>query len=211
MSGETLAPPRAYYRNGERAPRPGAGFHVVTGGPTLSRCRLCLPIVIGALFLDGAPSQAMQVASGGVAIGGDVPPHTRGIPTIDAIRVSIAPEVDGRLDDEAWRRAVRITRFVQRSPIEGAPATEDTEVYLAYDSDNLYFAVYAHYSDNTLIRANRSDRDQLERDDTFNVYIDPFMDQQRAYLLSVNGYGVQGDAIVGSRGGGGGRGGGCHG
>jgi len=95
-----------------------------------------------------------------------------------------------------WRSAARITQFVQQRPAEGAPATEQTEVLIAYDSENIYFAVYAHYSDRSLIRANRSDRDQTGRDDTVRVYFDPFLDQQRAYVLSINGYGVQSDSIM---------------
>ena len=68
--------------------------------------------------------------------------------------------------------------------------------------------MYAHYSSPGLIRANRVDRDQTTLDDRFTLYLDPFLDQQQAFLFSVNGYGVQGDATVGARdrGAGGGRG-----
>ena len=120
-------------------------------------------------------------------------------------RVPAAPVIDGRLDDDAWRGAVRITDFVQMNPLDGAPASEPTEVYLAYDNNNFYVGVYAHYSDPTLIRANRVERDQTVRDDKLTVYFDPFMDQQRAYVFSVNGYGVQGDATLDSGGSRGGR------
>ena len=58
------------------------------------------------------------------------------------------------------------------------------------------------------MRANRSDRDRTPGDDAFVIYIDPFLDQQRAYVFSVNAFGVQGDAILSSRGGGGFGGGG---
>ena len=45
-------------------------------------------------------------------------------------------------------------------------------------------------------------------DDVVSVYFDTFLDQQRAYVFSVNGYGVQMDSIMNARGGGGGGGGG---
>jgi hypothetical protein len=122
-------------------------------------------------------------------------------------RTSTPPEIDGALDDPAWRTAVLIDRFVQERPVEGAPATERTEVRLAYDSANLYVGIHAYYADPGTVRANRTDRDQTDEDDTVSVFFDPFLDQQRAYLFSVNGYGVQRDALVQSRGGGGG--GGC--
>ena len=76
------------------------------------------------------------------------------------------------------------------------PATEQTEIHVAYDSERLYFAIYAHYSDPGLVRANRVDRDKLDNDDTVTFYLDPFLDQQRGYAFSVNGYGVQRDAML---------------
>ena len=130
-----------------------------------------------------------------------------GRPAVRPPRASTAPAIDGRLDDAAWRSSVRITDFVQQNPVEGAPATEATDVYIAYDSQNIYVGIYAHYSDPSIMRANRIDRDQAFRDDNVSVYFDTFLDQQRAYVFSVNGYGVQGDSILNSRGrGGGGRG-----
>jgi hypothetical protein len=167
---------------------------------------------------------AQQPTSSGDA--GQVEPVPTGVlagrPTVSALRIADGPRLDGRLDDEVWQSAARITGFVQQRPLDGAPATEQTEVYVAYDSGSLYIGVYAHYSDAGLIRANRVDRDQTTLDDRITLYIDPFLDQQRAFLFSVNGYGVQGDAIVGARdrgagrargrrGGGGGSGGGTAG
>ena len=123
-------------------------------------------------------------------------------------RTSTPPKIDGQIDDAAWSEAVRITDFVQQRPIEGAPATEQTEVIIAYDEGHLYFAIYAHYTDPSIIRANRADRDQIGRDDVVSIYFDPFLDQQRAYMFSVNGYGVQADALASNGGPGGGGGGG---
>ena len=124
------------------------------------------------------------------------------------MRADDPPRIDGLLDDAVWQRATRLTEFVQVRPLDGAPATEETEVWVAFDSGNVYFAMHAHYSDPSIARANRVDRDQTRRDDTISVYFDTFLDQQRAYVFSVNGYGVQSDSLMGARGGGGGRGGG---
>ena len=87
-------------------------------------------------------------------------------------------------------------RFVQERPVEGEAASEQTEIHIAYDNEQLYFGIYAHYSDPGLIRANRLDRDRTENDDLVTFYLDPFLDQQRAYAFSVNGYGVQRDALL---------------
>ncbi len=131
-----------------------------------------------------------------------------GRPSVTAVRVGEPPRIDGLLDDAVWQRAIRLTEFVQVQPVEGAPATEDTEVWIAYDSGNVYMAMHAHYTDPGMARANRVERDQVRNDDTISVYFDTFLDQQRAYVFTVNGYGVQGDSLLASRGGGGFRGGG---
>ena len=86
-------------------------------------------------------------------------------PSIKPVRVAQPPSIDGRLDDASWTGAAHVTEFVQRRPLDGAPATEQTEIYIAYDSERLYFGIYAHYSDPSLVRANRVDRDQIWSDD----------------------------------------------
>ncbi|MCY4601505.1 MAG: DUF5916 domain-containing protein [Acidobacteria bacterium] len=140
----------------------------------------------------------------GVATGAGV---LTGRPTVRPPRILTAPVIDGRLDDPVWREAAFLDEFVQRQPLDGAPATEATEVYIAYDSANIYIGAHVYYSQPNMIRANRADRDRPIADDAFLVYFDPFLDQQRAYVFGVNGYGVQSDSIMNSRGGGGGLGG----
>ena len=119
-----------------------------------------------------------------------------GRPTVRPPRTGTPPDLDGRLDDDVWRSAAMLTEFTQESPLEGARATEDTEVYIAYDDDNIYFGFYLHYSDPSIMRANRVDRDTAWQDDLITIYIDTFLDQQRSFEFDLNGYNVQGDGIV---------------
>ena len=166
----------------------------------------------------GAPMPPADVA-GGLELGARVEPASddppaagfaaaagilTGRPMLRPTRTDVRPDIDGRLDDEVWRNAVRVTEFVQEQPLEGAPASEETEAWISYDSQNLYLAFHAHYEDPGIMRATRVDRDRAFRDDKITVYFDPFLDQQRAYAFSVNGYNVQGDEIINARGGGGG-------
>ena len=126
-------------------------------------------------------------------------------PTVGAVRFTEAPIIDGRVDDSMWRTAAHLTEFVQQDPVEGAPASERMDVYIGYDSQKLYFAIYAHYSDIGLMRANRVERDKTDNDDIVTISFDPFLDSQLGYSFSVNGYGVQGDSTLrGNTGGGGG-------
>ena len=163
---------------------------------------------------------AAAAVSGGIAIGETSPQFSEtlrvgdagalaGRVTVRPVLTADAPDIDGRLDDGVWQDAAQITGFVQESPLDGAPATEDTTVYLAYDNSNIYLGFHAKYQDPGIMRASRVDRDRAGfADDTISVYFDTFLDQQRAYVFSVNGYGVQGDEIVSSDGGGGFGGGG---
>jgi hypothetical protein len=142
----------------------------------------------GAITVNEASAAVRQIESRPAAVAGR--------PTVSAVRARERVVIDGQLDDAAWRTAAHIAAFWQERPVEGAPATEQTEVHVAYDNERLYFGIYAHYSDPGLIRANRVDRDRTDNDDTVTFYIDPFLDQQRAYAFSVNGYGVQRDALL---------------
>jgi hypothetical protein len=117
-------------------------------------------------------------------------------PTVRPTRVEEPPVIDGALNDAIWSTSTAITDFVQQTPLEGVAATEQTRVLVAYDSQNLYLGFQVRYTDPAILRANRVDRDQADQDDLMTVYLDPFLDQQRAYVFDVNGYGVQGDGLV---------------
>src|SRR5262245_39219522 len=59
-----------------------------------------------------------------------------------SIREGVLPIVlDGKLDDIAWSEATAISSFVQRDPLEGAPATLRTEARVAFDATAIYVAV----------------------------------------------------------------------
>ena len=158
--------------------------------------------VTGALAFGGpaaggadARSRRPPRQTGGRGGGGFTPtPRTR--PTVAIGRTGTPPEIDGRLDDSVWETATYVRDFIQIAPVEGAPGTEETEVWMAYDDDHLYFAFYAHYSRPEVMRINRADREEIRGDDRMSVLFDPFLDQQRAYQFEVNGYGVQADSLV---------------
>ena len=52
-----------------------------------------------------------------------------------------APKIDGVLDNPIWMNTAVLENFTQFQPIEGAPASEKTIVYMAYDKNNLYIAL----------------------------------------------------------------------
>ncbi len=90
---------------------------------------------------------ALAGAIGAVAFGALIPDspaeavEAEGRKSVTAPRLSAKPVIDGRIDEPLWAQAAVIDDLKQIRPTDGAPASERTEVLVAYDADNLYIAV----------------------------------------------------------------------
>ena len=115
-------------------------------------------------------------------------------------------EVDGRLDDLSWDQAALLEGFTQFKPIEGSAATQRTEVLVLVDAGAIFFAVRAYDDEPTEIRATLSERDGFTyTDDYIRFVLDTFDDQRRAYVFTINPFGVQHDGLWNETGGSTGR------
>ncbi len=92
------------------------------------------------------------------------------------------------------RSMARVGNFVQRTPDDGDPATQRTEVYIGYDQQQLYAIFLAFDSDPDQIRANLSSRENIDGDDTVEMTIDTFNDQRTAFSFRTTPLGIQWDA-----------------
>ena len=111
-------------------------------------------------------------------------------------RVDTPPVIDGKLDDDAWKRASVLKDFVQVEPGDNTPPLAPTEVYLAYDAKTFYVAYHCH-DDPSKVRATVARRETYFGSDDYVVfYLDTFDDKRRAYTFVLNAYGIQGDGIV---------------
>ena len=123
-----------------------------------------------------------------------------------ALRLGAGEEVtiDGRLDEEVWRRAQPTTDFRQSEPETGAPATERTKVRIVFNSDSLYIGAELYDSDPNRLLGNQMARDgDLSADDRFMWTLDPFYAQTSGYFFEINPAGAMGDAqLVPAQGGG---------
>ena len=143
-----------------------------------------------------------------LALALSVLPHPRATPrpspaprAVDAVHASHAPVIDGALDDPVWATAPAVSGFVQAEPHEGAPATERTEVRVAYDGDNIYIAAYLHDRDPSGVIVNdiRKDFDETAQDD-FEVLLDTFDDRRNGYIFITNAEGAKADRQVANEG-----------
>ena len=119
--------------------------------------------------------------------------------TMTAVRMSEDETItlDGNLDEPVWTRAIPATDFIQQIPQTGAPATERTEVRIAYDATTLYMGVTCFDSEPDRMLRYQIRRDQyLPADDRFMWVIDPFLTGQGGYHFETNPSGLMGDALL---------------
>jgi hypothetical protein len=115
---------------------------------------------------------------------------------LENIKTSSPPKIDGVLDDAVWKKARGYSEFISFWPDYGKLPKEKTIVYLAYDEDNLYFALKCFDKEPGKIIANIKRRDNLTGEDTMGIYIDSHNDGQNAYLFLINPLGIQQEGIV---------------
>jgi TolB-like protein len=118
--------------------------------------------------------------------------------TMRPTRLATPLVLDGRLDEDMYRRVSPVGNFVQQEPNEGQLATEQTEVWLWFDDDNIYIAARCWHSEPDRIVANEMKRDSYNMfgNEVFGVVIDPFYDRRNGYLFLTNALGGLFDATI---------------
>lgn len=123
--------------------------------------------------------------------GGDENP----VPTLTAARLEGSLELDGVLDEQAWKNAAPATVFTQYDPFEGEPASESTKVYILYDDQALY--VGAELSDQNPVSTRLGRRDGFLMDtDWLTISLDSYNDHRTGFKFEVNPSGVRGDEAL---------------
>ena len=87
-----------------------------------------------------------------------------------------------------------LDQFIQNTPVDGAAATERTEVYLGRTNTTLYIVFLCFDQHPELIRSHLARRENILKDDFVTVNLDPFQDRLRGVEFQVNPAGVQADA-----------------
>lgn len=153
---------------------------------TLSRFVLFLPIALAAT----------------PALAGGQSPQIGGAIQIPANPLNgAAPVIDGKVADQGWESVEPYTNFIQTDPIEGAPASERTEVRVLYDRSNLYIGIVAFDSEPSKIIVSQSRRDaDITESDAIIVVLDTFNDNQNAFVFGTNPIGIEYDGQVSGEG-----------
>jgi hypothetical protein len=120
------------------------------------------------------------------------------VKTLEAVKISQAPRIDGSLDDAVWNSVTPAMDFIQNFPSWGSPGSQKTEVRIAYDDVAVYIGAYL-YDDPALIRKQITARDAEQRTDVdyFSVFFDTYNDHQNGFQFLVTSANVQSDARLG--------------
>ena len=106
------------------------------------------------------------------------------------------PRIDGVLDDAVWQQAAVFTDFKTLKPDFGLPPSEKSEALLAYDRENLYFAIRCYDSEPAKVKATLSARDQDNGDDWVGFCLDADNDEMASFFFLSNPLGIQMDGTL---------------
>lgn len=121
------------------------------------------------------------------------PISTAKVPLIDQpLTLADFPGMQVRAD--LRDKLTHLTGFIQNQPTDGAPATQNIEVWLARTTQALYVVFICFDQHPELIRSHLARRENITKDDYVTLVLDPFQDRQRGVVFQVNPAGVQADA-----------------
>ena len=140
--------------------------------------RLIIAVFIVALFASQLFAQQSEVR-----------------PQITATRITQPIVLDGVLNEEVWR-SQGFSAFVQDEPDEGSPATQKTEVWIAYDDDALYVAGRMHDASPDSIMKVLARRDAFQVGDWFAFFIDPYYDRRSGHFFIISAAGTMLDGVL---------------
>jgi hypothetical protein len=114
-------------------------------------------------------------------------------------RIIIEPKIDGKLNDAAWQKGVWAGNFTQRSPHDGAPASQKTFFKVFFTDDYIYVAIKAMDTqadsiDSRMVRRDNDDGDLI------GVHFDSYHDLRTSFSFMVNAAGVKSDVLYSNNG-----------
>ncbi|MGH9258040.1 MAG: carbohydrate binding family 9 domain-containing protein [Vicinamibacterales bacterium] len=171
---------------------------------------LRLPLKVALLWVCAStataaqqPPAAPQPAANQQNAQGNQGADNAGRRRMNAFRLNDGESItlDGQLDEPIWSRAIPASEFVQQDPQNGRPATERTEVRIAFDGESLYMGVTCYDSEPDKWIGYQRRRDEgLNSDDRFMWTIDTFLDGRTGYFFEMNPSGLMADALLGING-----------
>lgn len=116
---------------------------------------------------------------------------------INAVATTQKIMVDGVLNEAIWNEAVKINNFTQRELNFNQPASELTQVAIAYNTTSMFIAVWCFDSmpQNIISKELKRDFNYL-LDDNFIVIIDTYNDKRNGFMFVTNPNAARADLQV---------------
>ena len=158
-----------------------------------------------------SPAPAATAAAGfaapSLAIDGPPPPQppdvisrdAAGRATVRAVRLTDPLNIDGNLDERVYQDVPAASDFIQYLPIEGTPATEQTEVWVLFDGDNIYISVRCWDSapeSQWVANEMRRDAFNIVNNEHIVIVLDTYYDRRNAIIFTINPLGGRMDGQI---------------
>jgi hypothetical protein len=153
------------------------------------------------LALPATPSRAVaapppQTLASVSSQGSETTPEKDVPPVLRTVRAVTPPAIDGLLGDAVWEDAMVASGFTQLRPDPGAPASQRTEVRVAYDDEAIYVSAHMFDTAPDSIVAQLGRRDNEVYSDWFFVALDSYFDRRTAFVFALNPRGVMLDLLL---------------
>ncbi len=171
--------------------------------------RLLFAILLGLLLGLAGPALADDDDKNGepeVVIFGPPPPEPpavvardeQGRVTLRAIRLNEPLVLDGKLDDDIYRRVPAVSDFIQQEPHEGELATEQTDAWVFFDDKNVYISArcWDSHPERMIVNEMRRDNRNIFQNEHFTVVLDTFYDRRNGFFFQTNPLGALRDQSV---------------
>jgi hypothetical protein len=154
-----------------------------------------------ALPSAGSPDASLPVLQGPAA---PVAPATitrddRGGATVRAVRITTPLTLDGRLNEEVYQTVQAASGFIQQVPRESEPASEQTEMWVFFDDQNLYIVSRCLDSqpEREIGTELRRDSSGLIQNESISIVLDTFYDRRNGFTFQTGPLGtIREQAIV---------------
>src|SRR3989475_13258189 len=135
----------------------------------------------------------LQTTTPAPGAGGGVAPPPSAATRATAVRATTPVVIDGRDDDEVWRKAPPITQFREFQPKEDGDARFATEAKVAYDDRYFYVFIRAFDPHPDSILKLLARRDIRAATDQIKIMVDSYHDRRSGFEFAVNPAGVKRD------------------
>jgi hypothetical protein len=112
-----------------------------------------------------------------------------------ATEIVTPPQIDGLLNDEAWKAGEWIDDFTQFEPYNGRAASQRTEFKILFDVNNIYVAINAFDTAPDSIVKRLTRRDDADGD-MVGIAFDSYCDLRTAFVFGISAGGVKFDQVM---------------